>query len=164
MEVKIKIYRSEIWGLMGIKTRKHNSLNRRCLGYSFIMANNWVLRGRERTIAPGSPKNYPLDNFRLSSSVGGGARAYPIGLKSMQNSTFFVLLRPIFAPKLKIAPPTGFGSRSCEGLAVIWTRIVEFFGSGAQPKSVKTFFFLFEITWCWPEKPFEFRWRPFFFG
>ena len=59
----------------------------------------------------------------------------------MQNSTFFVLLRPIFAPKMKTAPPKGFGSRSCEGFAVVWTRIEEFFGSGAQPRSVKTFFF-----------------------
>ena len=64
-----------------------------------------------------------------------------LNMKSMQNSTFYVLLRPIFAPKIKIAPPTGFGSRSCEGIAVIWTRIVKVFGSGAQPKSVKPFFF-----------------------
>ena len=28
-----------------------------------------------------------------------------IGLKSMQNTTFLVLLRPIFVTKLKIAPP-----------------------------------------------------------
>ena len=90
----------------------------------------------------------------------------------MQNSTFLVILRPIFAPKLKTAPPKGFGSQSCEGHAVIWTRIVEFFGSGAHQKSVKTFFFSFfflEITCFWLEKPlefliltFEFRWRPFF--
>ena len=59
----------------------------------------------------------------------------------MQNSTFLVLLRPIFAPKLKTPPRKRFGSRSCEGHAVIWTRIVEFFGSGAHPKSVKIFFF-----------------------
>ena len=60
-----------------------------------------------------------------ASSVAGGARASPIGPKSMQNSTFLVLLRPISAPKLKTGPPKGVGSRSCEGLAVIWTRIVE---------------------------------------
>ena len=64
----------------------------------------------------------------------------PIDLKTMQNSTFLVLLRPIFAPKIKTAPPKGFGSRSCEKLAVVWTRIVDFFGSRAHPKSVKTFF------------------------
>ena len=62
----------------------------------------------------------------------------------MQNSTFLVLLRPIFAAKIKIDPPSGFGRRSCEELAVIWIRIVDFFGSGAHPKSVKTFFL--EIT------------------
>ena len=45
----------------------------------------------------------------------------------MQNSTFLVLLRPSFAPKMKTVPPTGMGSRSCEELPVIWTRKVEFF-------------------------------------
>ena len=61
----------------------------------------------------------------------------------MQNSTFFVLLKPIFAPKLEIVPPSGFGSGTCDGLGVIWTRIVEFFGFGAHPKLVKTLFFFF---------------------
>ena len=83
------------------------------------------------------------------SSVGRGAISLlPIGLKSMQNSTFLVVLRPIFAPKMKTASLTEMGSRSCEGLPVIWTRKVEFF-SGAHPKLVrrsdwilvKTFFF-----------------------
>ena len=60
-------------------------------------------------------------------SQGAGAIVLPIGLKSMQNNTFLVLLRPIFAPKMKTAPPTGLGSRSCEGLALIWTKKVEFF-------------------------------------
>ena len=58
----------------------------------------------------------------------------------MQNSTFLVLLRPIFAPKIKTPPPTRLGSGSCEGLAIIWTRIMEFFCSEAHPKLVKTFF------------------------
>ena len=60
------------------------------------------------------------------------------------------------------------GSRSCEGLLVIWTRKVEFFISGAHPKLVRsdwilveTFFFL-EITKIWLKKPFQFWWRPFF--
>ena len=65
----------------------------------------------------------------------------PIGLKSMQNSTFLVLLRPNFAPKMKTAPPKGFENQSYEELDVVWTRMVEFFGSGAYSKSVKTFFF-----------------------
>ena len=43
-----------------------------------------------------------------------------IGLKSMQNSTFLVLLN-------KNSHPNGLGSRSCEGLAVIWTWEVDFF-------------------------------------
>ena len=42
-----------------------------------------------------------------SSSVARGGRgsSLPTGLKSMQNSTFLVLLRPIFGPKLKTAHP-----------------------------------------------------------
>ena len=41
---------------------------------------------------------------RGGAGGGGGARASPIGLKSMQNSMFLVLLRPIFTPKMKTAP------------------------------------------------------------
>ena len=35
----------------------------------------------------------------------------PIGLKSMQNALFLALLRPIFALKTKIAPPTVLAMR-----------------------------------------------------
>ena len=41
----------------------------------------------------------------VARGEGGGAQASPIGLKNMQKSTFLVLLRPIFAPKMKTAPP-----------------------------------------------------------
>ena len=92
----------------------------------------------------------------------------------MQNSECLVLLRPIFAPKMKTAPPTGLGSRSCERLAVIWTRHVEFFVFWSSPKVGQenwlnfgenlSFFFFLEITKSRPEKPFQFWWRPFFFG
>ena len=40
-----------------------------------------------------------------SVARGGGARAPPIGLWSMRNRMLFVLLRPIFCEKWKIAPP-----------------------------------------------------------
>ena len=46
--------------------------------------------------------NHCLDD--TSSVARGGARAPPIGLWSMQNRTFLVLLRPTFGEKLKIAP------------------------------------------------------------
>ena len=46
----------------------------------------------------------------------------------MQNSTFLVLLRPIFAPKMKTTPQRDWVAEVCEGLAVIWTRKLEFFG------------------------------------
>ena len=41
-----------------------------------------------------------------NSSVarGGAAAPHPIALKSMQNTPFLALLRPIFALKTKIAP------------------------------------------------------------
>ena len=39
--------------------------------------------------------------MRSQRGVGGGL----IGRKSMQNRTFLVLLRPIFAEKMKTAPP-----------------------------------------------------------
>ena len=38
---------------------------------------------------------------------GGGGSSPPIGLWSMQNRTFLVLLRPIFGEKLKTVPPKG---------------------------------------------------------
>ena len=62
----------------------------------------------------------------------------------MQNRTFLVLLRPIFAPKMKAAPPKGFGSGSCEGVAVIRPEEpFEFVISAGKSVSVsmKTFFF-----------------------
>ena len=41
----------------------------------------------------------------VRSSVARGGSSPPIGLWSMQNRTFLVLLRPIFCEKLKIDPP-----------------------------------------------------------
>ena len=69
--------------------------------------------------------------------MGGGARASPIGLKSMQNTTFLVLLKPIFAPKMKIATPMGLASRNCEGPAVIWDEKSGVIFSAPHPKLVK---------------------------
>ena len=93
----------------------------------------------------------------------------------MQISTFFVLLRPIFAPKMKTAPPKGFGSQSCEGLAVVWTKIVEISVSRAHAQSGRPFFSLFWRSpvfgqkkplnfWFRSKKTFEFWRRSFFFG
>ena len=50
---------------------------------------------------------------------GGGGSSPPIGLKSMQNSLFLALLRPIFALKTKIAPPTVLTMRDGEVRDVI---------------------------------------------
>ena len=62
----------------------------------------------------------------------------------MQNCTFLVLLRPIFAQKMKTAPSKRFGSRSSEVVAAI--RPEEPFKSVISAEksdsiSVKTFFF-----------------------
>ena len=81
----------------------------------------------------------------------------------MQNRTFFGLLRPIFAQKMKTAPhpPKGFGCRSCKGVALTRPEKPFEFPILAEKSvliSVKTFFYLFlEITCFWAEKPFECR-------
>ena len=48
-----------------------------------------------------------VSNADISSVArrGAGGLEPPIGLKSMQNRTFLVLLRPIFSQKMKTAPP-----------------------------------------------------------
>ena len=56
----------------------------------------------------------------------------------------FSVFEADFCSKNENSPPTGLGSRSCEGFAVSWTRIVEFFCSVAHPKLVKTFFLFVE--------------------
>ena len=68
------------------------------------------------------------------------ARAPPHWPAKYAKYHVFCAFEANFCSKNENSPQTGFRSRSCEGLAVIWTRIVEFFGSGAHPKSVKTFF------------------------
>ena len=50
---------------------------------------------------------------------------------------------------MKTAAPTGMGSRSCEGLPVIWTRKVEFF--------------FLERTQSWSGEVTEFWLKPFSF-
>ena len=80
----------------------------------------------------------------LPCSVARGGSSPPIGLKSLQNRTFLELLGPIFAQKMKTAPPKGFGCRSCEGVDVIWPEEPFEFPISARKSlwiSVKTFFF-----------------------
>ena len=96
--------------------------------------------------------------------VGGrGARSPSIGLKSMQNSTFLVLLRPIFAPKMKTAPPKGIWEpklwRTCRCL----DQNSGFFWFWSSPKVGEDLFFYGDHPISARKKPFEFRWRPFFF-
>ena len=43
-------------------------------------------------------------NSSVARGRAAGAVRPPIALKSIQNTTFLVLVRPIFAPKMKIAP------------------------------------------------------------
>ena len=78
----------------------------------------------------------------------------------MQNRTFLVHLRPSFARKMKTSPPIkGFGSRSCEGVAMLRTEEFlkfEILATKSVSISVKTFFFL-EITYFWAEKTLGFE-------
>ena len=87
-----------------------------------------ILRVAER-FSPLCYGKYTVIARRSSVAKGGGGSGGlplpPIGLKSMQNNLFLVLLRPIFAKKMKTALPMGLASRNCEGVAVIWTRKVE---------------------------------------
>ena len=52
----------------------------------------------------------------------------------MQNSTFLVLLRPIFAPKMKTALPNGFGEQKLWTTCRYLGQKSGFLFSGAQPK------------------------------
>ena len=63
---------------------------------------------------------------------------------------FFVLLRPIFWEKWKIAPPH---SKTAPPQTSEFAKLDE----KSVSISVKTFFFFFEITWFWAKKSFEFR-------
>ena len=106
-----------------------------------------------------------------SSSVargGGGFRAPPIGLRSMQNRTFLVLLWPSFGEKLKTAPPKEIGCRSCEVHVVIRPeKALEFaiLAGKSVSISVKIFFWrplVFglkkrSIFQFWPDNQFQFR-------
>ena len=75
----------------------------------------------------------------------------------MQNRTFLVLLRPIFAEKME-PPPKGFRCQRSEVVAVIRPEEPCEFPISAEKSvsiSVKTFFFL-EITCIWAKKLFKF--------
>ena len=66
-----------------------------------------------------------FETLSTASSVARGAEggsSSPTGLKSMQNSVFFALLRVIFALKAKIAPPKVIGVRLGEEAEMMWTR------------------------------------------
>ena len=60
-------------------------------------------------------------SLQRSSVARRGATAPPIGLKSMQNTPFLALLRPICPQKTKIAPPIVIGTKIRLRPGVIWT-------------------------------------------
>ena len=98
--------------------------------------------------------------YIISSSVArggaGGARAPPIGLGSMQKRMYFVLLRPIFCEKWKIAPPI-----RKEPPSDVWTcETWEKNHSELWRRPFFFFFFFLEITWFWAEKRLNFGFRP----
>ena len=77
------------------------------------------------------------------------ATTFPIGIQSMQNTTFLALLRPIFALKAKIAPspPHWFWQKESVYLNLVLKKIrlqISF------PAWVKTFFPFFFVFWSSP--------------
>ena len=71
---------------------------------------------------------------------------------------FIPLLRPIFALKTKIAPPRVLWEE------VWWEEIwnLKWYGPEKLFLSLDEDLFFYETTWIWTEKPFQFRWSPFF--
>ena len=76
----------------------------------------------------------------------------PIGLKSIQNSSFLVFLWPIFAPKMKTTPQQDCGAEVVNDLLLFGQKNGVFFGSSpkvGQEKGLnfgEDFSFFFEIT------------------
>ena len=65
-----------------------------------------------------------------SVALGGAERVIvPIGRKSMQNTPFLALSRPIFALKTKIAPPLALAMKIGQGPDIISTK-----KTGLQPR------------------------------
>ena len=110
----------------------------------------------------------------IVSSVAWGGSSPPIGLQSMQNRTFLVLLRPIFGEKMKTAPPKE------NSVPKLWINVVirpekafeiPILVENSVLISVKTFFFWRSPVFglkkrlkfrFWSKTPSWFRWRPFF--
>ena len=115
-------------------------------------------------LRPGPGTMYPLNYSLVGSSVARGG----VGLRSMQNRTFLVLLRPIFGEKLKTAPPPKeIGCRSCEVHVVIQPeKTFEFSISGKNQSEFwcRPFFFFFVFVWRPPvfdlKKRLNFRFGP----
>ena len=120
------------------------------------------------TPLPSLPRCRQQTNNNCQQRSRGGLEP-PIGMKSMQNLTFLVLLRPIFAQKMKTAPPEGIWCRSCKGFVVIRPEEPFEFPISAEKSvsiSVKTFFFWRSPVFgrkirlnfqFWPKNPSQFR-------
>ena len=105
-----------------------------------------------------------LSSVARGGGGAGGARASPIGLWSMQNRMFFVLLRPIFWEKWKIGPPIRKQPPLKRLNLRSWTknqsryRWRPFFWRPPKFGREKPLNFGFR-----PKNHFQFWWRPFFF-
>ena len=78
------------------------------------------------TLHKGSSK-LELGNYRPSGVARGAGGSSPHWPKKYAKYPFLVLLRPISARKLKLAPPMGLASRNCKGLCGISTRKLNLF-------------------------------------
>ena len=93
-----------------------------------------------------------------ASSVARGGSSPPIGLWSMQNRTFLVLLRPIFGEKLKTAPlQRKLGAKVVKYMS--WFGLKKRLNFRFWPKNQSQFWwrlFFLKISCFWAEKTFEF--------
>ena len=98
----------------------------------------------------------------MLSSVarGRGVIASPIGMQSMQNTLFLVLLRPIFKLKAEIAPPSALKMR----MWLFWPWTWEEVGRNKSiPTWQKIFFFIFGLQHLISgTKPFQTQVKTFF--
>ena len=86
---------------------------------------------------------------KRSQGEPGGGYSPPIGLKCMQNTTFLVLLRSIFAPKTKTAPQRDWGAKVVKDLSLFgpekWTF---FFWSSLKVGQEKVLNFGEDLFFC----------------
>ena len=96
-----------------------------------------------------TPRDWQTGSSVARGGGRGGLEPPPLACEVCKNACFFVLLRPIFCEKWKIAPHTKIAPLKRLNLRNWEKNRPEFW---RRP----FFFFFLEITWFWAEKTFEF--------